>query len=181
MAMGRIEYHHIDLGLDQGLGPFQQLRTDPEGGAGKQAAHAVFGGIGILLDLFDILDGDQALEAALFINDQQFFDAVFVEQGLGMRQVDADRGGDQILAGHDIVDPQAVVGDKAEVAVGDDAHQFVVISHRQPGDPVIAHDLLAHRPRSDSGVTVIGSTIMPDSDFLTRSTSLAWCSMLMFL
>ena len=81
--------------------------------------------IGVLLDLFDILDGDQALKTAFFIDDQQFFNAVLMEQGLAMLQVDAHLGGHQIFAGHDIVHPQVVVGDKAEVAVGDNAHQLV--------------------------------------------------------
>jgi len=38
-----------------------------------------------LLDLLDILDGDQAITADVFIVDQQLFNAVLVQEGLAVR------------------------------------------------------------------------------------------------
>ena len=59
--------------------------------------------------LFNILDRDQTFEQALLINDQQFFYPVLVQQRFGMFQIDTNRGGDQVFAGHDILDPQVII------------------------------------------------------------------------
>ena len=142
MTVGRVEHDHVHPGLDQGLGARQHLGPDADGRAGQQPTHVVLGGVRVLLDLLDVLDGDQSLEPAVLIDDEQFLDAVLVEQGLAVGQVDAHRRGDQVLAGHDVVDAQLVVGDEAQVAVGDNAHQLVAVEHRQAGDAVVAHDRL---------------------------------------
>ena len=142
MAVGRVEHDHVHPGLDQGLGARQHLGADADGRSGQQPAHVVLGGVRVLLDLLDVLDGDQPFEPAILVDDEQLLDAVLVEQGLAVRQVDAHRGGDQVLAGHDVVDAQLVVGDEPQVAVGDDAHQLVTVEHRQAGDTVVAHDRL---------------------------------------
>ena len=106
MAVGGIQHDYIHLGPYQCLGPFHHVRAHADGRAHQQPAHAVLCGIGILPYLFDILDGDEALEAAVLIDDQEFFDTVFVQERLGMRLIYAYRCGHQILAGHHVVDPE---------------------------------------------------------------------------
>lgn len=44
--------------------------------AAQQAALLVLGGVGILGALFDVLDGDQAAQLKLIVDDGQLFDAV---------------------------------------------------------------------------------------------------------
>ena len=96
---------------------------------------------GIFADLFDVLDGDEAVQFAVVVHHQQFFDAVLMEQGLGLLQGDAHLGGDQALLGHHLFDLMIQVGFEAQVPVGDDAHQFAPVHHRDPGDAVALHQL----------------------------------------
>ena len=46
-------------------------------------------------------------------------------------EIDTDLGGYQIFRGHDIGDPQTVVRDKAQIAIGNDSGQFAVMQYRQ--------------------------------------------------
>ena len=66
------------------------------------------------------------------------------------------------------------LGAEAEVAVGEDALELAVpVDHGQPGDAVAGHQL---ERLADQlvGRMVTGSTIIPDSDRFTMSTSSAW-------
>ena len=141
VAVGRVDHDDVHPGVEQDADPLFLVRAHPDGGPDPQAAEFVLAGPGIFADLFDILDGDEAVQLAVVIHHQQFFDAVFMEQGLGLLQGDAHLGGDQALLGHHLFDLIIQVGFEAQVPVGDDAHQFAPIHHRNPGDAVALHQL----------------------------------------
>ena len=134
---------HDDVhpGLDQGLDPRLPVGAHPDGGPHPQAAELVLAGQGILADFFDVLDGDEPVEVAVVVHHQQFFNAVLMEQGLGLLQGDPHLGGDQVVLGHHLFDLLLQVGFKAQVPVGDDAHQFLPLHHRDAGDAVALHQL----------------------------------------
>ena len=67
---------------------------------------------------FDILDGDKARAAIALIDDHQLFDAVLVQQALGLFAVDALGNGDEVFFRHQLVDFLLRVGGEAHVAVG---------------------------------------------------------------
>ena len=62
---------------------------------------------------------------AVGVDDGQLLDAVLAEDGLGLLERGAHRGGDQALLGHDLADALVDVVVEAQVAVGEDADQAV--------------------------------------------------------
>ena len=70
---------------------------------------------------------------------------------------------------------------EAQVAAGDDADQLLAVDHRHAGDVVRARESACTSRIEVCGPTVIGSRITPASNFLTRRTSAAWRSIVMFL
>src|ERR1035438_8788985 len=99
MAVGGIDGDYVDLARDEFLGAFQEIARGAHRRADAQASLAVLGGVGVLQLFLNILDRDQALEGEVFVHDQEFFDAMFVEDGLGLFQGGADGNGDQVLLG----------------------------------------------------------------------------------
>lgn len=69
----------------------------------------------------NILDGEQALEFACGVDQQQFFDAMFLQQGFRVNVGNAHRSRHQTFTGsHELADGQdeILLFDKANVAVG---------------------------------------------------------------
>ena len=140
VAVGTIQRQDIDLGFHQGSGALLHIVTDADGAGDQQAVLAVAGGIGVLLGLFDILDGDEASEVEVFIHDGQLFHLAAQQQGLGFLQGDALGSGDEVLLGHHLADGDIEAGHELEVAVGDDAHQLAVgIADGNAADVELAH------------------------------------------
>ena len=83
----------------------------------------VLDGVGVLQLLLDVLDGDEAFELVVVVDDEELFDAVLVEDLFGLLERGADGDGDEVLLGHHVVDGNVGAGDEAEVAVGEDADQ----------------------------------------------------------
>ena len=138
--MGRIKNQNVRLRLDQRLGPFQHIGGDADGGRTEQAPSLIAGGVGISDRLFDILDGDEALELIIVINDRQLFNFVFREDLLRLLKGGADRCGNQMVLGHDLPDRNVKVGQKAQIAVGDDADQpHASVADRHTGNLIPAH------------------------------------------
>ena len=75
-----------------------------------------------------------------------FSHLVLGEQAVGVLLGDVRRAGDQVLTGHDVLDPEMVVivgRDETHVAVGDDADEAVLLVHnRQAGDVETATQLV---------------------------------------
>ena len=95
VAVSRVDDEGIDSGVGEFTGAVEGFVLDADGGGDDEAAFFVVDGVGELLSLGDVLDGDEAAEDAVGINDGQFFDAVFVEAVLGLAEGGADRGGDE--------------------------------------------------------------------------------------
>ncbi len=96
MAVRGIDDDQVDAGFDQTLGALEAIIADADGGGGAKTALRILGGVGVQLRLLDVLDGDEADAAAVAVDDQQLFDAVRVQQALGLLLVDVfldrDRG-----------------------------------------------------------------------------------------
>ena len=74
------------------------------------------------------------------IDDEEFFDAVLLENFFGFFEGGADGDGDEIVLGHDLADELAVIFLEAEVAVGEDASEARAASDGKAGDAVLIHD-----------------------------------------
>jgi len=65
------------------------------------------------------------------------------EDILCLLQCGAHGGCDQVVLGHDLLDAHVKVGEKAHVAVCDDAHQSaVIVAHRYAGNAIFAHQIV---------------------------------------
>ena len=106
VAVGGIDHEHVHLGFGPAPGTLQVIAGRADGGADAQAAVLVFGGVGIFELFLNVLDGDQALEIEIVVHDEQFFDAMLVQDLLGFFERRADGDGDQIVLRHHVADGQ---------------------------------------------------------------------------
>src|SRR3546814_3323395 len=74
--------------------------------------------------LLDVLDGDEADAAIILVDHEQLFDPALVEQTARILLRDSRLHRRQIVAGHQFRDGLAHLFGKADVAVGEDAHQL---------------------------------------------------------
>ena len=108
----------------------------------------VTGGVGELDSLFDVLDGDESLEVAVFVYQRQLLDLVLAQDCLCLFHRSANRRSDQIVLGHDLGDRAVIVGEETHVTVGDDAHQLAHAVHNgNAGDLVLSHEFVGIRDR----------------------------------
>ncbi|MMZ61809.1 hypothetical protein D1872_239780 [compost metagenome] len=89
---------------------------------------------------FDILNGDKALQDIVLIDQRQFLDLMLLQKHFGLLQRRTNRCGNQVVAGHDLADLDAVVMHKPQIAVRQNPDQFMLVVHdRHPGNPEFAH------------------------------------------
>ena len=77
----------------------------------------------------------------MVVDDQKFFYAVFVENFLRLFQSGANGYGDELLFGHHLVDGNVETGFEAQVAVRQNADEFLVFCNRHTGNLVLPHHL----------------------------------------
>ena len=82
----------------QRLGPLDRVLRDADRRAAAQPAERVLRRVRILDRLLDVLDGDQALQPEVAIDDQQLLDLVLVQNLARRVERRADRHGDEVLA-----------------------------------------------------------------------------------
>ncbi len=142
VAVGGVDHQDVDLGLDQRPGAIHRVGRGADRGADPQAAEIVLAGVGELVGLLDVLDGDQPVQRAVLVDHQQLLDPVAVEQRLGLLEGGSVGHRDQVLRGHQVGDRPALVGLEAQVAVGQDAAEVAVgVGDRNAGDLVVGHHL----------------------------------------
>ena len=146
-------------------GAHSDRRADPK------PALVVLRRVRVLDPLRDVLDRDQALEPPVGVDHRELLDLVAMEDLLGLLERRSDGRGHEVPRGHQRRDRLGRVGLEAEVAVREDADEDVrVVDDRDARDPVALHQL--ERVGDEVvGRKVTGSTIIPDSERLTLSTS----------
>ena len=147
---------HVDAGVDEGRGALPGVAEVADRRPDEEPAVGVLRGVRELLGLHEVLDRDEAAEAAVVVDQGQPLTLVLAQQRGGVVAGDPDPTGDQRRRRHHLVDLGGrPLGDRgeAQVAVGDDAHQAVVgVDDREPGDAVLAADaveVLQRRVRAD--------------------------------
>ena len=91
-----------------------------------QPALLVLAGVREALRLLDVLDGDQADQPVVVVDDQQLLDPVLMQQPPGLLARHALAHGDQPLVGHQLAHRRLASVREADVAVGQDADQPAV-------------------------------------------------------
>ena len=136
----------VNACLDQGHCALVAVAEEADSGAGTQAAVLVLGGVGVLLSLDEVLQGNQTGELACVIDQGQTLNLVVGQQRECFVLGDAGVRGDQRHGGHDVADANTLVvgaGDVADIAVGDDTFQHALFADDgQTGDLVVAADLV---------------------------------------
>ena len=82
--MRGVDDEHVGAGRDQRLRALDRVGADTDRGADAQAALRVLRRLRELDALLDVLDGDQALDAPVVVDDRELLDAVAVQQLLGL-------------------------------------------------------------------------------------------------
>jgi len=116
MTMRGIDDEEIDACIDERHGALDS-RHRPHRWRRRRAggpAHPCTR-VGVKLGLLDIFHRDEADTAAIVIDDQQLFDAVGMQQALGIGLADAVAHGDQALVRHQFADGLVRVGGEADV------------------------------------------------------------------
>ena len=139
--MRRVDGQHVRARAHQFGRALQIIARGTDRSAHAQAALVVLAGVGIFEFLLDVLDRDQAFQIVLIVHHQQLFHAVLVQNQLRLFQRGAHRNSDQVLLGHHVADGNIGAGLKAQIAVGENAHQPLALRHRHAGDLVAAHYL----------------------------------------
>ena len=146
LAVGGVDDEHIDAGLHQSGGALPSVAEEADAGGHTQTSLLVLGGVRVLLGLDEVLDGNQAGELAVVVDQRQLLDLVLGEQTVGVILGDVRRTSDEVLLGHHVLDLEVVVvfgRDEAHVAVGDDADEAVLlVNDRQAGDVELAAQLV---------------------------------------
>ena len=146
MAVGGVDDEDVGSRLGEHSRALVGVTVETDGGTDAQAAFVVLGGQRIFLGLDEVLDGDEALDDVVVIDEGQLLDLVFGEQLEGLLGSHADRRGDQRHLRHRLGDGACgkfAAGDEAQVAVGHDADEHIVlIDDGQSGDAVLSADLI---------------------------------------
>ena len=141
VAVRGVQHQHVRARLDQGRGALLPVVARADRGGDPQPAVFVLARVGMTARLLDVLDRDEALEVPVLVHDEEFFDAVPVQDFFGFVAADARPRRDEIVFSHDLGDQTVEPFFEAEVAVREDADQRVALRDRQPGDVRAVHDL----------------------------------------
>ena len=142
VAVRGVHDEHVDAGVDEGRGALPRLAEVADRRTHEEAAVGILAGVGELLGLHEVLDGDEPAQAALGVDDRQALTLVLAQEQRGLVVADADVAGDERHRRHDVADQRvAPVGDRreAQVSVGDDAEEVVaLVDDGQARDAVAA-------------------------------------------
>ena len=142
MSVRGVEHKHIHAGGDERGGPGFSFGADADGGADAQTALGVLAGVGILLDLVDVLHGQKPGKLTFLINHEQFFNAVGVQMMLGFLERGSRGHRHQILAGHHVPDESSrQILHKPDIAVSQNTGQLLVPDDGQTRNPVGMHEI----------------------------------------
>lgn len=127
LTVGGINDDEVHSCFHESLGAFVRLAEGADGGSANETAFVIFGGVGVSLNFFDVLDRNEALKIAIFVHDREFFDPVLGKESLGLIEGCAGLTGDEIFGRHSVGDAAGEIGLKSDVAVGKDADKFAVV------------------------------------------------------
>ena len=140
MAVCGIDDDDVHPGGGEEFDAALAVTAGADGGAHAQAFVFVLARLRVVARAAQVLDGDEAFQAEGVINQQHFFDAVFVQECLDFFGAGVFLGGNEArLRRHDFAHAD-VVFHVAQVAAGNDANDFAVFQHRQAGEFVLLGD-----------------------------------------
>ncbi len=138
VTVGGVDHQHVHAGRDQQFDALFVALADADSGAHEQLALRIFRGQRVFVRLLDILDGDQAAQLEVIVDDDHALEAVLVHQALGFGRVRVFLDGDELVARRHLGARFGFqVFLETQVAVGDDADHLVALDHREAADAVL--------------------------------------------
>ena len=136
MGVGGVDDEDVHVGVDKLARALIGLLTSANAGGHEQAPGSILGGVGELLSLDKVLDGDKADELVLIVDDGQFLHLVGGQQLQRLLLADALLGHDERHRRHNLGDLAGEIRLEAHVTVGADAHEgALLIDNRQARNP----------------------------------------------
>ena len=144
MARRGIDEDGVGPGFDDTAGALEIILPHPDGGTDAEPAVAILGGVQVAVALLNILSRDQSREPTLGVDEGELFDAVLIEETVGVLEFRVDRRGDEAIARrHHRGDRSRIVLDVPDVAARDHADEDApFVDDGETVDPFLAHDLL---------------------------------------
>ena len=139
--MRGIDDNDIDAGLDQRGDTLFGAFTDAHRCADAQTSEFVLAGKRMFGRLLNVLDGNEALEVEVLIHDEEFFDAVLLQDFFGVLERRAHRNRDQIVLRHHVRNRHIVAVLKPQIAIRENTHQLAVFRHWHAGNAVALHHI----------------------------------------
>ena len=140
VAMGGVDGEDVGLGFGHFEGAFEVVAGCTDGRANAQAALFVFRRARVGAFFLDVFYRDEAFEIEVLVDDEKFFDAMFLQDAFGFVERGADGHGDKIFLGHHRADELGMIFFKAQVAVGEDSGEASAARDGKAGDAVLGHD-----------------------------------------
>ena len=142
VAVGGVDDEHVDLGGDERARALERVRADADRGSDPEPALLVLRRERELDPLLDVLDGDQAAEAPVRVDDRELLDLVPVQDLVRLLERRPDRRSDEVARGHQRGNGLARVRLEAEVAVRQDPDEHAgLVGDRHARDAVARHQL----------------------------------------
>jgi hypothetical protein len=143
--MSRIHYQNIHSFRSHHFDAFFQVEPNPHCGSNHQPALAIHSCRWKLDFFLDILDCDQSLKLALFVYQGQLFDTMLLQGHLGLFKGSTQRGGDEVLRGHEIAQRAGIIlwFGKTDIPVSQNPGQF--LAARIANRPSVTVSIAAER------------------------------------
>ena len=142
VAVRRVDHDRVDPGVDELFGTVEHVGAGADRGGDAEATLGILGRVREVGALLEVLDGDEASQEPVGVDDGQLLDLDVPEHLLGLVECGAHGHRVQALRRHDLVDATAEVGLEAEVTVGEDADQTVLlVGDRDAGDVEALHEI----------------------------------------
>src|SRR5512140_1175442 len=111
----------------EGAGAVEAFLADSDGSADTETPERILRGVRIAAGLLDVLDGDEAFEVAVRVDDEKFLDSVMMQHFAGLLEGRADRNGHEAVLRHTLGDWNVEARLETKVAVREDADEFAVL------------------------------------------------------
>ena len=149
VAVSRVDDNDVGVLIDQRIDAVVLVNSD--GRPGQEPPAPVAAGLGKPRQHVGVPHGDQADQVELLVHQRQLLDAMANQNAFGLFERRPLGGRDQVLMGHDLLDPRLVRGHELQIAPGQDADQLAALDDRDAGDVVRLHRLAGRGHRDIRG------------------------------
>ena len=153
-----VHHHHVQTVFSQGRNTVLGVRAGAHRCTHQQLTLRVSSGVGEVGSLDHVFQRDHAFQFERFVDDQDLFNAVFMQLATDFLVTGALKDSHQTLArGHHLTDRRAAVVLKTDITAGHDADQLIALDHGQATDAITVRQgqQFTHRAVWRHGVGIV--------------------------